>query len=139
MMPISETPPTNPGICLTSGNNLARIPIQQQDISDVHKMLGVWMTPTGSEAAQTEYLCQVANQILSLVATSHFSQFKAFMAYMACWSPAVGYALSASTLSEKDLETVQTRSLSIILPKLGFNRHFPQAVIFGPDMGDMQL
>jgi hypothetical protein len=135
-----DMPTTNLPICLTSGTDSEKVRIYQRDITESHKTLGVMMTPTGSEDAQTEYLCQTANQLSSLVATSRLARFDAFMAYRACWFPAVGYSLSTTTMSERQLQSVQSRSMSIFLPKMGINRHFPKAIVYGPpELGGLQL
>ncbi len=140
MMSLTDIPSTNPTISLTSGNKPDKTPIRQRDVSKAHKTLGVWITPNGNDAAQTEYLSQVANQISSLVATSRLNKFESFMAHRACWFLAVAYSLQTPTLSEREIHKVQTRSMSIFLPKLGLNQHFPRVVLYGPpEMGGLQL
>jgi hypothetical protein len=52
----------------------------------------------------------------------------------------VWYSLPTTTLWEKDLHLVQSRSMSIFLPKIGLNRHFSKTVLNGPrEFGGLQF
>ena len=52
--------------------------------------------------------------------------------YRERWISSIGYCLPITQFTEKQCEKIQQSGYSAILPKLGFNRHFPRAVIFGP-------
>ena len=44
----------------------------------------------------------------------------------------VGYCLPITQFDVKQCKTIQSPSLNAILPKMGFNHHFPRDVVFGP-------
>ncbi len=112
-LPVARRPPNDDVLrqyCREEPTNLPHIRIhpastgiRQRNVSESHMTLGVWMTPTGTETAQTEYLTQISNQISSLVSMSWLNRFKSFITYCTCWFPAVGYSLSTTTLSAKEL------------------------------------
>jgi hypothetical protein len=139
LTPNSEFP-LNSTIHLTSGTNKTPTAILQREFNAPHKTLGVWMTPTGDETAQTAALRKDANQVATLIATSSLSRTEALLAYQACWLPSVTYSMSTTTLSTSDLRSIQSQVTSSFLQKLGFNKHFPRSVAFGPyEMGGLAL
>jgi hypothetical protein len=136
--PKSEFP--NLQIQLTSGDDANLIPILQREYDEPHKTLGVLMTPTGSDTAQMEALRNEANKVASVMSSSRLSKTEAMLAYQACWIPAVGYSLSTTTMSDKHLRSIQAQATSSFLQKLGFNKHFPRPVAFGPrELGGLEL
>ena len=44
----------------------------------------------------------------------------------------IGYCLPITQFTDAQCDKIQQPGYNAILPKLGFNRHFPRAVIFGP-------
>ena len=50
------------------------------------------------------------------------------------------YGLTASTLKQVEYQSIQSPATRAILPKLGYNRNMPSAVVYGPtDMGGIGL
>jgi hypothetical protein len=139
LTPLAEFPPEST-IALTSGESSTETAILQRNFDEPHKTLGVWMTPTGEETAQMDYLRKAANQIAILISSSRLTRGEAFLAYQACWIPAVTYSIGTTTMSKSELRSVQSQALSSFLQKLGVNQHYPRAVVFGPrDMGGLEL
>ena len=50
------------------------------------------------------------------------------------------YALPAIAVDEEEYEQVQNRIIPVIVQRLGFNRHLPTAIRFGPvELGGLGL
>ncbi len=117
---------------LTSGWGTTAVQIRQQDITEVHKTLGVYMTPNGDETAQVRALLEKSCRISTLVLTSKFSKMDTIIAYRMMWYPAVGYSLGMTTMSPSQLSKIQQTATQSFLAKMGLNRNYPLAVTFGP-------
>ena len=127
-------------ICIKVGQENREYTIQQKDVTEAHVTLGVRMSPLGDEQAQAAYLKEKLYQIATAVASSNLNRKEAYVAYRACWAPAIGYSLGTTTLSQKQLEAIQTSATGSFLSKMGFNRHFLRSVVFGPsELGGIAL
>ena len=137
LIPKAEFPPRC-SIELTSGTTTQAV--MQRDFNEPHKTLGVWMTPNGDDWAQVEFLRREANKVATLIASSHLTKSEAMLAYHTHWIPSVGYSLGTMTMEPRDLRSIQSQATASFLQKLGFNKHFPRAAVFGPaEMGGLAL
>ena len=57
---------------------------------------------------------------------------EAWTFYHLCYLPSVTYPLTSSHLSDKQLDEIQQRAMTIMYAKCGFNRHTTGEVLFGP-------
>ena len=56
------------------------------------------------------------------------------------WFPSLAYGLGTTNLSYKQLDTIQQPIVHHILPAMGYNRHFPRAVVYGsPRFGGLNF
>ncbi len=99
------------------------------------------MNPIGNDEARVGALQKDANQVAALITSSWLTKAEAFLAHYKCWLPSsVSYSLSTTTLQARDLWSIQAKALSTFLQKLGFNMHFPRALVYGPkEMGGLNL
>ncbi len=105
-----------------------------------HKTLGVQLAPDGNEVAQVDYLRSMSHQVSSLIVSSCFNWHEANIAYHMCWFTAVSYSLGMTTICDTDLISIQSHPTLSFLQKMGFNKHFPRAVTFGPpEFGGLAL
>jgi len=117
---------------LTSGWSKDSTLIRQQDVTEAHKTLGVFITPTGDESAQVRALLEKSCHISNLVLSSNFSRIETLTAYCTMWFPAVIYSLGMTTMSSLQLKSIQRTATQSFLAKMGVNRNFPRAATFGP-------
>jgi hypothetical protein len=52
--------------------------------------------------------------------------------YYACYLPSIGYPLSCSSLSRKQLDSIQLRAMSITVAICGYNRSTKKEILYGP-------
>ena len=66
------------------------------------------------------------------VVSSPFSRFDAKLIYRERWVSSVGYCLPITQFTNAQCDEIQKPLYNEMLLKMGFNHHFPRAVIFGP-------
>jgi len=64
--------------------------------------------------------------------TCHLTRGATQCLYHAIYNPSVGYALPVTAFTFKELNTIQAKSHSAMLSKMGYNRNSPTEVVFGP-------
>jgi hypothetical protein len=52
--------------------------------------------------------------------------------YNSVFLPSITYPLAATQISWDKLESIQSSVTLSVLPRMGFNRHFPRAVVYAP-------
>jgi exonuclease III len=97
-----------------------------------HKTLGHYKEPAGTQSTQAQALQKKSDTITEFLWTNRLSRMEAWTYYYACYLPAVTYPLPASSMTEKQLATVQRKALSIIVARCGYNRNTKKEILFGP-------
>jgi hypothetical protein len=73
-----------------------------------------------------------ANNYAARLITSNLTAMDAFIFHWSTYVVSMTYSLPVTTLDALQLNKIQSRSIPVILNKLGANRHFPHSVAFGP-------
>ncbi|KAI2506079.1 hypothetical protein MHU86_8310 [Fragilaria crotonensis] len=97
-----------------------------------HKTLGHYKDPAGTQREQYRQLKKKSDAITAFMWETPLSRLEAWTFYFACYLPAVSYPLASSSLTKLDLERVQRKAMSIIVPRCGFNRNTKKAILYGP-------
>ena len=97
-----------------------------------HKTLGHYKEPSGIQVEQFRRLKEKSNSITEFLWKMPLTRSEAWTYYSACYLPSVTYPLTASALTTKQLTKIQTKAMSIIVPRCGYNRHTHRAIIYGP-------
>jgi exonuclease III len=100
--------------------------------SVAHKTLGHFKEPTGTQRVQFQQLKKKSDHITDFLWTTQLTRQEAWTFYHSCYIPSVTYPLTSSFLTEKQLDKIQRRAMTIIYAKCGFNRHTKREVLFGP-------
>jgi hypothetical protein len=108
------------------------VSIEQKDVRDAHRTLGVYKLVLGNEVCHYDYLLEKSNRYAHTTATAHLSQRQARIAYSSMYMPAMLYSLTAMTYSNAELTKLQCKAVDKFLPAMGFERGFPWAVVYGP-------
>jgi hypothetical protein len=97
-----------------------------------HKTLGVHKEPAGSQNSARRAISKNSDQKSSIVARSPLSRHESWTFYHSIYLPSVTYPFPVGNLSESELILIQSRASRRMLPKIGYNRNTPKAVIYGP-------
>jgi hypothetical protein len=88
-----------------------------------HKTLGYFKEPAGNQAAQFRALMKKSTENVAFLWKCPLTREEAWTFYFACYLPSITYPLPCSSLTQKQLAKVQSKAMSIIVPRCGFNRH----------------
>jgi hypothetical protein len=90
------------------------------------------MSFNGANKAQAEALHKKCEKLATAFTGCKLCPSETIQGYRSIFLPGVRYGMSATTLSPTQLRQSQQLIMSIILPKLGFNRHMPRQVVYAP-------
>ncbi|KAI2495887.1 hypothetical protein MHU86_18628 [Fragilaria crotonensis] len=97
-----------------------------------HKKMGHYKEPAGTQVTQAKRLRDLCAKNTSFLWTSPLTRREAWTYYFACFLLSVCYPLPCSSMSKSVLESIQRKSLAIIIARCGFNRNTKREIIFGP-------
>jgi hypothetical protein len=122
-----HTKETLPGDLIIDDTKLKRIEINEAD-----RQLGIRVALDGKFKDEYEYRVDRAYQLGKRVLHSNLTPIGAQMAYSIYYKPMIEYPLSLTTFTDRECDTIHSKFVHRCLPKMGFNRHMPRIVIFGP-------
>ena len=73
-----------------------------------------------------------SDEITAFLWKCPLSRLEAWTFYYACYLPSVGYPLPCSFMTKSQLETIQSKAMSIIVPRCGYNRNTKKDILYGP-------
>lgn len=124
---------------LTSINhNQQREPLQYLPSDQGKKMLGVFLTPNGSNKLQISKMTEKISQTVEYVRTGHLQPHEAWTALTTMILKSVEYPLPVLTLTEAECKQIMWKILKVYLPKSHINRYITRDVLFG-DIGSQGL
>jgi len=95
------------------------------------RYLGVRVGISGEMEEEYKYRLAQSKQFASAISSIR-DRHEAAIAYRTYYLPMLCYPLQTTTFTAHQLKTIQSPSINAILTKLGYNRHFPRDVVFGP-------
>jgi hypothetical protein len=98
-----------------------------------YKLLGVQIAMNGDMKAQENVLQEKCEQMTSVFSQCPLSPPDVLQGYNSVFLPSIKYPLPATSITWEKLEKMQSLVINSVLPKLGFNRHFPRAVVYAPE------
>ena len=104
----------------------------RNDVGTAEKQLGVRLAMDGNDQEEFKFRLLQSKTLAGKVRASPFNRKDAEIIYRERWLPSVGYCLPITQFDDKQCKAIQMPFFNSVLPKMGFNRHFPRAVIFGP-------
>ena len=108
------------------------VELQRNEVHSAERQLGVRLAMDGNDREEYVHRLEQSKTLAGKVQTSPFNRTDAEIIYRERWLASVGYCLPVTQFSNRQSKAIQTPFFNAILPKMGFNRHFPRSVIFGP-------
>ena len=108
------------------------VELRRNSVQDAEKILGVRLALDGGDEAEFSYRLDQATALAGKVTSSPFSRYDTKVIYNQRWISSVRYCLTITQFTDSQCSKIQQPAYNAILPKIGFNRHFSRAVIFGP-------
>jgi hypothetical protein len=107
-------------------------PIHEIKPKEAYKLLGIHMAIDGNSIAQTQHMETKCNNCVQLWNKCQLNPQEATVRLYSIIYPTLKYGLAATSIPDVKLDQAQAKITNKILPTLGYNRHFPRDVVYGP-------
>ena len=105
-----------------------------------YKTLGTYQAATTGQATQFKVLQKKAQELTRVLTLSSCSAHAAWLFYSNIFTKGVGYPLSVSRLTSKQLKGLQGPMISVILNRMRFPKRLMRALVHGPRfLGGLEL
>jgi hypothetical protein len=124
----------NPGsISLQPFNQqLPRALLRRLNPDTPERYLGLHITMEGTWSFELQKRKDQFIELASRVSDSKMTRYDAHLIYQIRYRPALAYPLHHTYFTHPQCDAIQSPFINAILPKMGYNRHMPRVVIFGP-------
>jgi hypothetical protein len=99
---------------------------------EAHKTLGHYKEPAGTQQEQYRRSKLKSDQSTEFLWNCQMTPEETWTYYYACYLPSIGYPLSCSSMTYKQLDQVQRKAMTIIVAKCGYNRNTKREILYGP-------
>jgi hypothetical protein len=117
-----------------------RINIRRITTEEGERYLGVQAAGDGNWRDEYSFRLKQMKGMASKITHSSLDRNSTYTLYSTTYKPTICYPLHHTTFSNNECDKLQSPTTQAILPKMGFNRNFPRAVVHGPySLGGNQL
>jgi hypothetical protein len=109
-------------------NGLVPSQVQQKSNYESHKTLGCYVNPANSMKSQVKQLRLKSDKMAAMVSSNAFTQTEAKTLYRMIYLPSITYPLSVTCISAKDCCRIQSKMMTAIVPRCGYNRNMSLAI-----------
>ena len=114
--------------------------LKQLSSMTTHKYLGVFKAPGGKETKGDQILQNKNTVHAKTVAKSPFNRTDTWSYYHAIYLPSMTYTFPSTHHTTSTLTEMEKEIKKAVLPKYGFNRNTPNAVVYGhSDFGGVEM
>jgi hypothetical protein len=106
--------------------------ITQHECWEAHKTLGVWKSLDGNQRAQKADLEKKNNELIRKQASAYLTRQETYLAHEAVYMSKIAYPLAVTYFTQSVLEHMHSKALQEYIPKMGYNIHFPRAILHAP-------
>ena len=107
------------------------ITLREVDCTEPRRYLGIHCCPAGDNQLEVSIRTTQAAEFSSLLLTSNLSRSDIKTIYTTMWRAKTRFYLPHSSFTQNQCHDIQKPVISVIIQKLGFNKHFPRHVVFG--------
>jgi hypothetical protein len=133
--PVLHTTATEPGVLqMTSEGDPTLITIPRIEPTSSFCMLGVYISPSGSNSGAFKVLHTIVLDYCTLVKGSHFTRLEALTSYIQYLLPNLCFQPPLLSLSQADCDVLTSMILQALLPKLHINRNTAWSIVFGSEI-----
>ena len=90
------------------------------------------MAPSGQMETEFNFRFSQAKKMAKAIAKIQMTRPESTIAYQSRWLSIVGFFTPITCFSRKMCEKIQVPIYQAFLPKMGYNRHLPLAIRYGP-------
>ena len=126
------TPASDIGRPISLKDDSGSIAIPHYDTNDAHLTLGLWKSPSGNQTQQFNHLMTKSMKWTASIRAAPLTKDEATLSYSRIYIPSLRYGLGTCYFTPGDLLRIQRPAVNVVLPKMGYNRHLPRPVVYGP-------
>jgi hypothetical protein len=128
----AQTSSINPksNVSIIDHETNTNIALTETTTSDHYKLLGVNIAFDGNSSAQSSMFRQKGEKLAIAFNRCQLTANDTLQGYQSIFLPGVKYGMAASCIPTSDLKKLQQIITRPILPKLGYNRHFPSSIVY---------
>ena len=126
------TPASDIGRPIRLNDDSGSIEIPHYDTDDAHLTLGLWKSPSGNQTQQFNHLMTKSRKWTASMHAAPLTKDEATLSYSRIYIPSLRYGIGTCYFSAEDLLRIQRPAVNVVLPKMGYNRHLPRPVVYGP-------
>jgi hypothetical protein len=109
----------------------SRIALEQVDVREGRRTLGVRLAPDGNNQTEFQYLREQCNEWADRIRRGMLPKKYTWQAFTTTILAKLAYALPATTFSMKECEGITRRLIFTTLSKAGVNAHMPRDLVYG--------
>jgi hypothetical protein len=109
----------------------SRIMLEQVDVQEGRRTLGVRLAPDGNNQTEFLYLRDQCNEWADRIRSGMLPKKYTWQAFTTTILAKLAYALPATTFSMKECEGITRRLIFTTLSKAGVNAHMPRDLVYG--------
>jgi hypothetical protein len=126
------TSQTTTPIHITDSETKQTVNLPELSHQKSYKLLGIQMAFDGNQIAQATAFHQKCEALSIAFSKCSLSKEDTVQGYRSILLPKLRYGLSATNINSMNLASSQKLITKDLLPKLGFNRHTPSAIVYAP-------
>ena len=130
--PVLKGGTLEPAILIRFNDNTTPTPLKQLSAYTSHKTLGVYKNPDGNSTAPFRVLKEKNATHTKTASCSPLTHTDAWAYYHAIYLPSIIYPFPSGSLHRNHYQHLQKQFNQAILPKCGYNRNTPNAIVYGP-------
>jgi hypothetical protein len=121
----------DPTITINFNDSPHPVPLRHLSAYTAHKTLGVRKPPSGDPSATFTVISETNKTHTKLIARSPLVSTDAWTYYHSIYLPSITYPIPSSTLTNSQCDDLQRQVKQAVIPKCGYNRNTPNAVVYG--------
>ena len=106
--------------------------IKLKSANEPNKGLGYLIAPTGDQTPEYKHRLKQMKEKATKLKHAFLTRREAYIAYITRVIPAVTYPFALTRFTVKQCSDLAKVIEKVILPKMGINRNFPKAALYGP-------
>jgi hypothetical protein len=107
-------------------------PLRKLEPWQVERTLGIWLAPDGNMDVQFAWMKEKAESWANKIRSRHLPRHLTWMAWTTTILKTLEYPLPVMTLSRKQCDKITSILANTALPRCGFMRYFPRALLHAP-------
>jgi hypothetical protein len=104
--------------------------INEIDVTEPYKLLGIQMAPANNQQGNITSMQERCEKMKKLIKTANLPPKEMETCLYSIVLPTLKYGQAAMSIPKETILNVQKPLINMILPRIGYNRHIPRALVY---------